>query len=83
MQKNAESAEDKKAGRRPHPGGAGVSPAVAGAFRSRARAEPVLSGAKECPCHSGRDARTTVFKAGPMARAQNRLASGVIARVKD
>jgi hypothetical protein len=30
---------------------------VARASRSRARAEPVLSGAKECPCHSGRDAR--------------------------
>ncbi len=43
--------------------GAGVSPAVAGASRSRARAEPVLSGAKECPRDSGRDARTTVFKA--------------------
>jgi hypothetical protein len=31
--------------------GAGVSPAVAGASRSRARAG--------CPCHSGRDARAT------------------------
>jgi len=41
--------------------GAGVPPAVAGASRPRknSRAEPVLSGAKECPRHSGRDARTT------------------------
>jgi len=43
--------------------GAGVSPAVAGASRSRARAEPVLSGEKECPRDSGRDARATFFKA--------------------
>jgi hypothetical protein len=37
---------------------AGVSPAVAGASRSRAWAEPVLSGTKECPRDSGRDARS-------------------------
>ncbi len=58
---------------------AGVSPAVAGASRSRARAEPVLSGAKECPRHSGRDARTTIFKAvsihecGPAKRNLSRI----------
>jgi hypothetical protein len=42
-------------------GGAGVPPAVVGASRPRknARAEPVLSEAKECPRHSGQDARTT------------------------
>jgi hypothetical protein len=41
--------------------GAGVPPAVPGASRPRknSRAEPVLSAAKECPRHSGRDARTT------------------------
>jgi hypothetical protein len=45
--------------------GAGVPPAVAGASRPRknSRAEPVLSGAKECSRHSGRDARTTSLAA--------------------
>jgi len=42
--------------------GAGVSPAVPGASRSRARAEPVLSGAKECPRDRGRDARATALQ---------------------
>jgi hypothetical protein len=46
--------------------GAGVQPAVAGASRPRkhSRAEPVLSGAKECPRRSGRDAR---LRATPLA----------------
>src|SRR5271157_3573358 len=53
---------------RVHTCGAGVSPAVAGASRPRqnSRAEPVLSGAKECPLHSGRDARTTMRPQGPL-----------------
>jgi hypothetical protein len=38
--------------------GAGVSPAVAGASRSRARAG--------CPCHSGRNARTTSVHRRPI-----------------
>jgi hypothetical protein len=46
-----------------HQGSAGVPPAVAGASRSRARAEPVLSAAKECPRPRGRDARATILKA--------------------
>jgi len=33
---------------------------MAGASRSRARAEPVLSLAKACPRHNGRDARATI-----------------------
>ncbi len=60
--------ETMKMGRTVDGCGAGVSPAVAGASRSRARAEPVLSAAKECPRDSGRDARTTIFKAAPHVR---------------
>ena len=52
--------ETMKMGRTVDGCGAGVSPAVAGASCSRARAG--------CPPDSGRDARTTIFKAVKMGR---------------
>jgi len=42
---------------RPENRNAGVSPAVAGASRSRARAGPILSATKERPLHSGQAGR--------------------------